>query len=830
MKGYEAFFRLIKKGILKRYYKIEILKASEMISKNDIDEIKNILKPIEELSKIENNNETKEIFSFLKLESGNYCIIKCSISSIENTFAHAIIFNEPLNFNPIELIESNIFIKSLDELKENNLISMEIEITETHISREKIKYFLLNNRVLYLNKLLNAFIYCNENKKSIYIYDTKDNIILWITSLSICLPNRFSNSLTFTTDDLIFKNGCMISGTCNTSSDKEYIFDFLNLNYPSLEFNYVFSNFAINSFLNDFSNLIKFNEFIEDCGYDNLDKNIDGCLMLYKIIQDNTLNDEEKYKDTKHLKSAFEFASKNIKDNFLINIYNSLERHLQIISRSIDIDTIKPFSKFIFKTALNNKIPLFIDKNCYYFFAAIDIIAIKSSDNLSDLLNIYEEINNEFSDLSFAILKESISKERIEFLNALLARKELEDRSGFYLYITLKSLIVLGYTFKQATKNGAMEKLIKHCCYVISKDAEIIDKILKLCKEDIEYWVNIVYEIYQNTVGTIIFNIFIKLYIESINSFDENSLYIIRKKLMEMELDNLLFEECIERLNNYESLVEDFSIIERDILLEFPEFAKQYSNEIIKKYIMFLPSENIYNECKNILVKVIDGIYDISDDVLKLILNKLEDSIQFDNIDNDIKENITQIAKIKTSKKIKTNQNIIELLSLFFFLKENIYKDYDFDDINLNNIDIENLSTERYLSYLNLILPYILCYIKSYNDHRKIIRFLDIYNMNENFLVIYISKIKYLFKIDANKGYKAFLHFIIYFFYCLEPRYKLSGEDEAIDSLRNKIKDILNELSRNNLNKLNDDVKSEFNSIGVRLPLQWEEIYKEVNK
>lgn len=156
-------------------------------------------------------------------------------------------------------------------------------------------------------------------------------------------------------------------------------------------------------------------------------------------------------------------------------------------------------------------------------------------------------------------------------------------------------------------------------------------------------------------------------------------------------------------------------------------------------------------------------------------------------------------------------------------------KEYDFDDINLNYIDIENLDIERYLSYLNLILPYILCYIKSYIDHRKIIRFLDVYNMEEKFLIVYINKIKYLFEIDANKGYIAFLHFIIYFFYYLEPRYKLSGEDEAIDSVRKKITDILKELSKNILNKLNDDVKAEFNSIGVRLPLQWEDIYKEVS-
>lgn len=68
MKGYQAFFHLIKKGILKRYYRIEILNASEMIIKNDINEIKDILSPMEELSKISNTNETKEIFSFLQLK------------------------------------------------------------------------------------------------------------------------------------------------------------------------------------------------------------------------------------------------------------------------------------------------------------------------------------------------------------------------------------------------------------------------------------------------------------------------------------------------------------------------------------------------------------------------------------------------------------------------------------------------------------------------------------------------------------------------------------------------------------------------------------------
>lgn len=818
----QAVFSIMKKGFF-RGYDFDVLKASEAVDKYDINEIKNILKPIIAALKGKEENESKDIFSFFRLKSGNFCMLKCCINDLKNSFAHALIFNEMLSFHPVKLINSDIFIGSLEDLNDKALLDLDNINPSNIISKDIIKNFLLSSRQQYFKRLLNAAIYCSETKSSIYIKSSDDNLILLIASLQMCLPISLSYSITFSTDTLL-PIECMIYGVDSSYENKELLFDFSSQAAPSAA-DYEFSNFALNYYLGSNIDLINFNNFTEDCSYNVLDSKIDNCLCLYEIIRRNkNLKDEEKNVDVSHINPAFEFASENIPDDVILNIYNALESSLQVISRSVELNSLKSFSKFIFKAAQKEKIPSFIDKNCYYFYAAIDIIAVKNYDSLHELLNVFEEIVKEFEDISYAILKNAVSKERIEFLNVLLSREELKNRVGFYLYIVIKSLISLGYSYSQALKIEGLETLSNQCFSVLYKESEYIPKILKICKEDMEYFVNVTELIYKNMEDTILPHLFIKQFIILIDNFSEKDKFIIRKKIIDSDYENIIYEECIERLKTLKDAVQSFLIIEKDILFEFPSFTSKYINDIVKSYVELLPSEKFLEQCKAILLKAEDGTYNLDGNVLKMLFSCFEDSIDFNNLNDDLKDYVYKFKKLKNLKNIKTSPDITTMLYFIYSAEGTIEKDYEIDDIISMPIEIEKLETNRYFDFINLSLPIALCSIKSFNDHRKVIRYFDVFDMGENFLNLYIDKIGNLFNENKEKAYHALLHFIIYFFYCLEPKYKLSGEDDAIESIRENLKHTIISLPKDLLERLKVDVPLEFEAIGVSIPLQWQEI------
>lgn len=245
---------------------------------------------------------------------------------------------------------------------------------------------------------------------------------------------------------------------------------------------------------------------------------------------------------------------------------------------------------------------------------------------------------------------------------------------------------------------------------------------------------------------------------------------------MESDYESIIYEECIERLKTSKDVLQSFLSIEKDILSEFPNFTAKFINDIIKNYFELIPPEKLFEQCKNILLKAESGIYNLDDNILKMLFNCFENGIDFNNLNEELKDYIYKFKKLKYLRNIKTSPDITEMLYFIYSAEENIDKDYELDDIISLPIETEKLEINRYLSFINLSLPIILCSIKSFNDHRKVIRYFDVFDMGENFLNLYIDKIDNLFEKNKEKAYNALLHFIIYFFYCLEPKYKLSGK------------------------------------------------------
>lgn len=826
MKIYQLVMAYIKKGLL-RHKVFDIVACSDGLCSYEINEIKRIFKP--EQPEDASNSSYEVIYSFLKLQSGKYCISKagCTEGKPGEYFCHILIVDGYLPFYPVQTFGSDLFINSIENIKNASKLPVLESINPGNIlTYEKVVEFIKQNRGADFKDMLNAAVDFEESRKPIFICDSEENKAMWIAALQMSLSVNLSHCLTYTTGSSHNCKEFVIKGLSSTDypDTHGYVFDYFNGIMPFTNSYYEFSDLALRGFMESGEDIQKVKQFLEFTDCNKLNKDIDRCLSLYKMQNPGNTNITPNL-----IKSGFEFAANIIPSDILEDMYKALEPSLEVISRSVDIYSAEPLGRFLFKTAANSKNARLMEKACYYFYASIDILVLKNtSDDLLNILKIYQDIKNEFDSISHVVMHYSVSAERINYLSVLLSRDELFVKSGFYLLMTINNLIELGYTYNQALKIEGMEKFIAGCSIHAAKNAEYSTGILETSGKNTEYFINIIAVLYEKLENKVIIESFIDTYISVIDTKDEKEAFSIRKRLCSLGLENLIFEECCTRLKKAKNPDEVFDKLYKEIFMELPEVTKLYISDVIKEYLNLLPAHKLYNECKDILKYIFEANLSLNDDALKFTISGFESGLLFTQFEADIKDIVTRLEKLKNTRGITTCPDITGLMAFALFAKEHLNEDYTLDEILYEPLDLEKLGKDIYDSYLKLCLPYVLGYAKSPVDHRKIVRLFNVFDSGCEFFIKYIDSIKLLLDNDRKKGYDVLLYFIVYFFYFLEPRYKLQGEVPLIDSIRLYIIDLLKTQPADMIMQLDSDMIEEFNRMGLSLPIQWKDMYNSI--
>jgi hypothetical protein len=256
------------------------------------------------------------------------------------------------------------------------------------------------------------------------------------------------------------------------------------------------------------------------------------------------------------------------------------------------------------------------------------------------------------------------------------------------------------------------------------------------------------------------------------------------------------------------------------------EYSQQYLPSAILIYLNSLEeNEKDYEECMNILKQFAYRIN--STEILKGIIENIEKSIPFKSIAMNQIIDITCIEKIKTEKKITTQPNVLAMIKLgmqFNVMAQGKKIPDISDEISDEGIDFKGISKERYLEYLEWILPVCVPIINKIKDHKILISILNYGMYEEEFLTQYLKYNLYAMNNYGEVGKSIFCKFIICFLQWI------TNSPEAETQLKFLKEVIIDEIAfRNDIEEFNlYIVKSKF--ANKNICLKWNEMFLEIQK
>jgi hypothetical protein len=798
------------------------------------------LKDSEEIEELFCNRDiigNKESLSFLKLNSGRYCICCFKQCNSKNEDAgvhvlHALVLSKgKFPFYPVMMYKSPVFENKIYEEENQGILKLptlkNIELGEI-IAFESVSAFIRSAHEYNIRQILSAYIDCINHGKGIIISSNEDYIVYLVASIQMAFPENLAHEITFSSS--ILNNDKFMISTRTSNQNHEICsnnrFDLLDLkgniiNYISST--YKFTHIVEIGYLVSKHNLDGFHKFLNCFRYDKLDYRIEDAYNLYTIIRTGIGE-----MDVSSVKSALEFSYKNGTDEAYRQILLSVPQIIDKISREVDSDLAYMISNFLFKAARQTNSIFFIDRAYDLFFKSMyNLVFSSQKKELLKCEKFYNRVIEENKDLEEGLAKYLVDTKRINMIVSYLPLDADADKSEFYLRVIISSLIKLKYSWKKALLIDGVRELFDSCINNITNSNINYKAILDIASEDKEYFVNVFMNIYDKVSNS---DIIIEVMSSLIKLKDDVWKLKVRRDIKSYSNgDYILFQEFILGLKSSQDIVKYFQHYYESVFKELLDYREKYFEQSLKAYLELIPKKDSFNGANMVLNHIIEENINLNMDILLTIIKEFEEGLALLLPNDDLKNIIGAVKNLKRSKGIVTNPDIIKLIDFGIWIDGlNNSTDSVIDEIIKEEIRLEGLDEKRYNEYINWCLPILITFCIYADDHRVIIRTFNICDKEEEFFLKYMEHLEGLLKEENSKGYEILLSFMIYFFFYFEPRYKLQGEDMVLEKVTNKIINILSGQSKSWVNNFSIDIKNEFGEKGLSIPVQWNEIYNKV--
>lgn len=783
MKADYAILKYHKKFIFNKFEAIEYSEGA----KKSIGELERIFK--------RDVNKPFEHFYYFKLNSGKYCFARAfSKEGVSIDYTVECLLFDYIDFYPFRLLDCKVEY------------SQYADVTLNEFNPENLKT-ISGNRGIYI--LISKLV---DGEGTNIIFDDYKTLL---AALYNAFPIKFAKDIFFTTDeafsvDLHIK---FVKGM-----DKLHAF---NLNEGKMLQGrlYEFTNLIELAYTINMNYLFDFHNFLEQFELEKIGSDIDNLYWLYKLI-----GMDVKDIDREVLIRIIEF-SLNLSDENIFEIFKALEKNFEVLITKLNIYDFELILKFLIKN-LNCDNLFLLQRSQELIRFLLDEMILKEVDVDSFIAKV-EELFNIIKEKGLYFIKSNLKEERIEFINAILNKSDDSKIHYFYLYLTVKSLLELDYTFEKALKNEGIKNLIEKSLDGIFEDIDKIKSILKLVSDSPEFFSNlfiILLDKAENELKQIaLFGILISI----IDQKDEFMSYQLRSQIKNKN-SAVLYEEFKVRLDKAEDKVKFFEFYTENVLEKFDDFYREYFEKISKDYLSSVNDENIAKETIKIINKVINEKLLLSDDATRMLVEAFEKHYDFKDID-EVKDIIKWIKLIKKIRKINTSPDITALLDLGIFLEENQNAKIKINDLIKSFGKINFLTGDKYKNFLLWTLPNILRSIEDVEDHKSIIYF---YNPEDEleFYKFYISNIFKFYEESEEAGYHLLLTFLVYFYFYVEPKYRLYGEENKVEEFNDFLILMFSEYKNISVEKFNFDIINEFESSGLSVPIMWKNIYEKLLK
>ncbi|HFU4497660.1 TPA: hypothetical protein ACGPAS_001672 [Streptococcus suis] len=286
-------------------------------------------------------------FSFKLLKNGNTSVslntylgrdYMGSAGRFGNHLCHAIVtdFND-LTVYPCELYGGSSLRSSMEYKEVNNpnrpgYLNEPILEKGYFIDPDTISEFLeIGENLDYYKQMVAAMLKYPVEKKRIVICDETENIVKWIAALHYALPLDIAKTVNFTTYDFdpelsssqicgVINEGSRYSVGNYVSSNKHYVFDFINSRFNEVGSDDPYLDFLDTAFSFSFDSLQEFQQFIlKQTSYREASEELYAGYYLYSFLKDGL--SEITLDQFRH---ATEFANKYISDAIKVSIVSKI--------------------------------------------------------------------------------------------------------------------------------------------------------------------------------------------------------------------------------------------------------------------------------------------------------------------------------------------------------------------------------------------------------------------------------------------------------------------------------------------------------------------------
>ncbi|KRQ86764.1 hypothetical protein ABG79_01516 [Caloramator mitchellensis] len=761
--------------------RFQAVKTSVNLQRTEIDELIDLFK----------RDVDKSFFSYsyFKLQSGRFCFVKAKSEEGNNAdyFVECLIFDEII-FYPFQLIDA--------ELKFSDFA--EVQIKGPDITR--VMEFAKNHSEIY------GMISLLIKGKKVFISD--EEVLNWLSVIYMAYPIRMAKNITFTTDEFL---------------NIEFDIKFLNKNTPgfTMSFNSVFEFTKIleMGYLYNYNHILSFHAFLDDFGVEKIGEDIDKLYWVYKI-----LDVELKDIDRQTFDEIADYAVSNLSDDRINEIFKKIEPNFELLITKLNINDLQIVVDLLKKIYLSNS---FVINRCTEIMNVLFDDMILKTDEIQSVLDVYIKLSEEIKHHNLTLMRSQIKEERVKYIIAILNNNKLSKLAYYYSYIVLKSLIELDYTFSQSQKIENLNLLFEMIIDIIMLEFSYFKDILLMASKSIEFFVKILFMIADKIDS---YEKELKLFeylTEALDNCDEFNQYEIRKNIKKSN-KRFLFEEYKIRLDRAEDKKTFFEEYLKNVFERFEDYYKEYFDKALKEYLLSLKDEEIFDESVKIIIKIINEKMILSDDAARILINCFEKGFDF-KYKEEYKDIIKWIKLIKKIRRIETNNDIIALIDLALFLEENKYKKLFIDELLQTKGRASILGGYKYVNFISWTFPNIIRLIRDVEDHKKMVYF---YNPEDdlNFYKFYIDNLFRLINEDMERGYNILLTFLVYFYFYVEPKYRLYGEETKTEEINKFLVERFKQNKNISIEKFNIDLVNEFDNNRLSVPIMWQQIYEGILK
>lgn len=622
-------------------------------------------------------------FSYRLLKNGNASVTlntylgrdyMGSAGRFGNHLSHSIVCDfSDFDVYPCELYASISLRSSMEYEEVNNpnppaYLPIPELITGYVIDPDSIIEFLgIADNLERYKQMVTAMLRFQTEKKRIVICDEPENIAKWIAALHYTLPLDIAKKVNFTTYEFdpelspsqicgVIPEGTRYNCENYISSNRHFVFDFINNQFTPVDANNVMMDFLDTAFSFSYDSLTDFHSFVLNSTiYRDCDGKYYAAYYLYNLLSEG-LSEITKEQFCAITSFASEFLADDVKRKLIFKLLdeqyniNQLENDYALIVLGYMLQSLK-----ILDASQQSMVKqMIVDR----------LILSLSADGITEdaFLTLYDNIDNMARTINLSIPAELMIDNNRDSLLGVLAQNAQLWKVYFVVRIISDYVKDMRISTDELYPNRAIGTIYFGVVDSIYRTGRsngyiVVERILEGFKDNFDYYVNMALNIegFLNdlNLGEADINHLWEYFYDEVLKMDDTSIEEINKKLAEYDrFDEMYalyekqlkkFVELVETRDYFKSYWSRWFVRNRGYGQTYAAIALKVYEGIYERKIATVPDKEQFEYASEILNMAME--MGITDDYVKVLCEAVLEYIPMGKLNDDNKKTINELYK-----------------------------------------------------------------------------------------------------------------------------------------------------------------------------------------